>query len=227
MYVTFLTAKKQTTKNTERYLLSCVLLKFKILETSQLSFKKQNKTKSNKRIYFGHYSGFSLMNEISNYLKKTYLNWIRIYTKFITKSVSKHFLNSQPIIQCGDSKVMCIVGQNKIMPVKSQLDMSLRSLSLQNIDIDIDILGRKSISWKHYIDSLVQDYSNSIANVPELMLSCTKPSIFGVSCWQSSPITLESHGMLGWSWWMTCYAYCWTTYQPYRWLIERLQCLHC
>ena len=29
-----------------------------------------------------------------------------------------------------------------------------------------------------YIDGLVQDYSNSIANALELLQSCTKPSVF-------------------------------------------------
>ena len=35
----------------------------------------------------------------------------------------------------------------------------------------------KSIQWRFYIDGLVQDCSNSIANALELLQSCTKPSI--------------------------------------------------
>ena len=49
--------------------------------------------------------------------------------------------------------------------------------------------NRRNISWKHhvaiheegYVDGLVQDCSNSIANALELLQSCTKSSMYCLS----------------------------------------------
>ena len=46
-----------------------------------------------------------------------------------------------------------------------------------------------------YIDGLVQDCSNPIANALELLQSCTKPSIWCLCC------IVTSHGGLEWRWW--------------------------
>ena len=38
-----------------------------------------------------------------------------------------------------------------------------------------------SLTLKHHIDGLAQDCSNSIANAPELLQSCIKPSMYAIA----------------------------------------------
>ena len=52
------------------------------------------------------------------------------------------------------------------------LDENLRPFILVNLCLVLALL------FRFYIDGLVQDCSNSIANALELLESCTKPSIY-------------------------------------------------
>ena len=64
------------------------------------------------------------------------------------------------------------------------------------------MLGRNMYNWiasKHYVDGLVQERRNSIANALELGLSCTNPSMYadGLAPWgnrtSAGTVMLGSH----------------------------------